>query len=94
MGVVSCPSIGQLNDWEQKLDSVRLVLPKEGWWGVQGVGSGKRVGQIRDAWESQGSDSSTTHAPIQGSAEGLIRVGTREGADQCRNQKETRKGVR
>lgn len=45
-------------------------------------------------WESQGADSSTTHTPIQGSAEGLIRLGTREGSHQCRNQKETRKGVR
>lgn len=53
--MVSDPGIGQLNDWGQKLDTVGLVLPREGW-------GSKREDPIRGALGKSGSDSSgTTH---------------------------------
>ena len=68
--MVSDSGIGQLNDWGQTLDSMRLVLPKEGW-------GSKREDQIRDALGKSGSDSrDTTHTQQS-------RGQKTEGSDQC-----------
>ena len=70
IGVVTVPG---MDNWDKKLDFMRLVLPKVEW-------GSKKGGQIRDATGKPRAKQQRYHTDPQmwKSKEGLMRLGTRE----------------